>query len=83
MRRDREDRMQRMIHVSDLMIAYPELTSFRQLEALVEEVGASGEIHLYFDIKPEFVDTPRDWDMRLEVIFLSAQRRLGDGQDAA
>ncbi|KAA5602426.1 sulfur relay protein DsrC [Blastochloris sulfoviridis] len=62
-----------MIQISDLMIAHPELVSFRQLEALVEEVATSGEIHLYFDIKPEFADTPRDWDMRLEVIFLSAQ----------
>jgi hypothetical protein len=68
-----------MIQISDLMIAHPELVSFRQLETLVEAAAASGEIHLYFDIKPEFADTPRDWDMRLEVIFLSAQARPDAG----
>lgn len=67
-----------MIQISDLMIGHPEIASFSQLEMLVSVAAAAGEIHLNFDIKPEFADTPRDWDMRLEVAFLSAQVRLGD-----
>lgn len=58
------------------------MTSFAQLETLVEEAATFGAIHLHFDIKPEFADTPRDWDMRLEVAFLSAKAGIDGGQDA-
>ncbi len=63
-----------MVQVSDLMIQHPEATSFAELERLVIEAARSGEIHLYFDIKPEYPDTPRKWEMRLELAFYSAGR---------
>jgi hypothetical protein len=64
----------RMVQVSDLMIQHPEATSFAELERLVIEAARSGEIHLYFDIKPEYPDTPRKWETRLELAFYNAGR---------
>ena len=62
-----------MTRLSDLMIGHPELSSFGQLERLVAQLARNGEIHLYFDVKPEFPDTPRQWESRLELSFYAAQ----------
>jgi hypothetical protein len=61
-----------MAQVSELMIAHPEFQSFRQLEAAVIEVAKRGEIFLEFDVKPEYPDTPRDWEWQLESVFYRA-----------
>ena len=58
-----------MASISDLIIAHPEVTSFVELENLVVEAARQGEIHLYFDIKPEYPDTPRKWEQQLELAF--------------
>ncbi len=63
-----------MAQISDLMIGHPEATSFADLEQLVMEAARAGEIHLYFDIKPEYPDTPRQWETRLELAFYNAGR---------
>ncbi len=63
-----------MVQISDLIITHPEMTTFDQLESLVVEAARRGEIHLYFDIKPEFPDTPRKWEARLELLFHRAER---------
>ena len=55
------------------MIANPEMTSFEELEAAVVEAALAGEIHLYMDIKPEFPDTPRNWEQELELAFYRAE----------
>jgi hypothetical protein len=34
----------------------------------------SGYRFLQFDVKPEFVDTPRNWDLILEAVFYSGGR---------
>ena len=60
-----------MVQISDLIIAHPEITSFEQLEELVKEAARRGEIHLSFDLKPEYQDTPRKWQDRLETAFTS------------
>jgi hypothetical protein len=64
----------RMVQISELMIRHPEATSFADLERLVIEAASAGEIHLYFDIKPEYPDTPRQWEARLELAFYRAKR---------
>ncbi len=58
-----------MARVSELLIANPKMRSFEELEAAVVEAARSGEIHLYMDIKPEFPDTPRNWERDLEIVF--------------
>jgi hypothetical protein len=60
-----------MVQISDLIISHPEITSFSELEELVKEAARQGEIHLSFDLKPEYVDTPRRWQDKLETAFTS------------
>ena len=62
-----------MARVSELLIANPKMRSFEELEAAVVEAARSGEIHLYMDIKPEFPDTPRNWERDLEIVFTRAE----------
>ena len=62
-----------MAYVSELLIANPKMTSFTELEDAVVETARKGEIHLYMDIKPEFPDTPRDWEVQLELAFYRAE----------
>ncbi len=61
-----------MARVSELLIANPRMRSFEELEAAVVAAAISGEIHLYMDIKPEFPDTPRNWETELELAFYRA-----------
>jgi len=63
-----------MVQISDILIAHPELASFAELERLVIEAASAGEVHLYFDIKPDFPDTPRKWENRLELAFCYAPK---------
>ena len=62
-----------MARISELLIANPRMTRFEELEAAVVEAARSGEIHLYMDIKPEFPDTPRNWELELELAFYRAE----------
>ena len=64
-----------MVLVSELIIRHPEITSFAQFEEVVVAAARAGEIHLYFDIRPEYPDTPRKWQERLELAFCQAGRR--------
>ena len=62
-----------MARISELLIANPKMTSFEDLERAVVEAARRGEIHLYMDIKPEFPDTPRNWEKELELAFYRAE----------
>ncbi len=61
-----------MANLSDLIISHPEVRSYEDLEKLVIEAARSGMILLYMDLKPDFPDTPRDWQHRLEMLFYQA-----------
>jgi len=63
-----------LIRVSDLIIQHPEVRSFQALKRLVAEAAGSGYRFLQFDVKPEFVDTPRNWESALEVTFYRGER---------
>ncbi len=62
-----------MATLSNLMISHPEIQSFEVLERLVIEVAKSGEIFLEMDLKPDYPDTPRVWNTRLEAAFYRAE----------
>ncbi|MBZ0162196.1 MAG: sulfur relay protein DsrC [Notoacmeibacter sp.] len=62
-----------MANLSDLIISHPEVSSYEDLEKLVIEAARSGMILLYMDLKPDFPDTPRDWQHRLEMLFYRAE----------
>ncbi len=58
-----------MAKLSDLIISHQEVTSFAELEKLVAHAGESGLMHLEFDLKPDYRDTPRKWEWLLESAF--------------
>ncbi len=58
-----------MARLSDLIIQHPEVSSFAELERLVAAAADDGMIHLEFDVKPDYRDTPRQWAWRLEAVF--------------
>ena len=60
-----------MIPLSQILIQYHELNSFAVLLALVKNLGDHGLVLIEFDIKPDFKDTPRDWEARLEIAFIT------------
>jgi hypothetical protein len=55
--------------LSDLIISYPDVNSFDQLAELVVAAAQSGERFLEFDVKPDYRDTPRNWELKLEAAF--------------
>ena len=58
-----------MIWLSEILIEEYALASFNDLQAVVRQRAAEGERFLGFDIKPQFADTPADWESVLESIF--------------
>ena len=58
-----------MARLSDLIIQHPEVDSFDALENLVAHAGESGHMFLEFDLKPDYKDTPKKWEWRLEAAF--------------
>lgn len=58
-----------MAQLSDLIIGHPDVESFDGLVELVKHAGSSGIMHLEFDVKPDFRDTPRNWQWVLEGAF--------------
>jgi hypothetical protein len=63
-----------MMHLSELIIAHPEVSSFAELEELVVGLARDGQVLLYLDIRPEYLDTPRAWQERLERVFHRSER---------
>jgi len=58
-----------MAKLSDLIIGNPDVKTFEELEHLVQHAGANGIMHLEFDLKPDYRDTPRKWEWILEAAF--------------
>ena len=58
-----------MAQLSDLIIGHPEVETFDQLIDLVKHAGASGEMFINFDVKPDYRDTPKNWQWILEGAF--------------
>jgi hypothetical protein len=58
-----------MAQLSDLIIGHPEVTTFDELVELVRHAAESGQMFIEFDVKPDFRDTPRNWQWVLEAAF--------------
>lgn len=63
-----------MAKLSDLIIQHPEVTSFDALKRLVVAVARGDERFLEFDVKPDYRDTPRNWELKLETAFYWGDR---------
>ena len=57
------------VKISDIIIQYPEINSFRELLEAVRGITSDDVLFLNFDVKPDFQDTPRNWQWQLEAAF--------------
>lgn len=59
-----------MIYLSEILIQNPGLKSFDDLMVVITEVvKKTNAIHLKVDIKPNYQDTPANWEDRIEGAF--------------
>jgi len=63
-----------MAKLSDLIIANHDVVSFSELERLVAHAGESGIMFMEYDVKPDYRDTPKKWEWRLEAVFTRGLR---------
>ena len=57
-----------MLYLSEVLIQNPGLDSFEDLLQVIKQ-RAAGEIHLKIDIKPNYPDTPANWEDMIEGAF--------------
>ncbi len=57
-----------MLYLSEILIQNPNLDSFEDLVSTVKERSKS-EMFFRIDVKPQYADTPEDWEDRLEAAF--------------
>ena len=57
-----------MLLLSDVLIQSPDLQTLEKLLVVVRE-RAKGEMFFRIDVKPQYPDTPEDWEDRLEAAF--------------
>ncbi|MCP3670436.1 MAG: sulfur relay protein DsrC [Gammaproteobacteria bacterium] len=57
-----------MLYLSEILIQNPDLQSFEQLLSAVKERSKS-EMFFRIDVKPQYQDTPEDWEDRMEAAF--------------
>ncbi|HSO99914.1 MAG TPA: sulfur relay protein DsrC [Thioalkalivibrio sp.] len=60
-----------MLWLSEVLMQNHDLQSFEELLELVRQRAREGERFLSSDVKPQFPDTPPDWEERIEATFTS------------
>lgn len=59
-----------MLLLSEVMIAHTELDSFEDLVVVIKNIANSGNERFFrMDVKPDYGDTPDNWEDRLEAAF--------------
>ncbi|WP_457667849.1 sulfur relay protein DsrC [Thiolapillus sp.] len=58
-----------VLKLSNILISNHDLENFQELQELIQVFAQRGERFLQFDVKPEFPDTPENWEDRLEAAF--------------
>lgn len=58
-----------MLCVSEILLQHQEAECFAELIELVKEGARSGERFFEMDVRPEYGDTPDDWENQLEAAF--------------
>lgn len=64
-----------MLWLSEVLLQNPDVESFEDLKQVIAQRAAAGERFFRMDIKPPFVDTPPDWEDRLEAVFTSVVKQ--------
>ena len=62
------------IKLSDIIIQHPGINSFPELMEAVRLMSSEHMMYLNFDVKPDYRDTPRDWEWQLEGAFTGGKR---------
>ena len=60
-----------MLWLSEIMIQNPEMKDFEELKDEIKKRAGAGELFFRMDVKPQFQDTPKDWEDKLEAAFTS------------
>jgi hypothetical protein len=59
-----------MLRTSEVIIAHPEVDTFEHFIEVFKEVAKnSNERFLKLDVKPDYEDTPENWEDRVEAAF--------------
>jgi hypothetical protein len=59
-----------MLLLSEVMIAYTDIESFEDLVLVIKSIAKSdSERFFQMDVKPDYGDTPENWEDRLEAAF--------------
>lgn len=66
-----------MIYLSELLIQNAEIESFEGLLEVIKQQAQAGAIHLKIDIKPNYPDTPANWEDRVEGAFAGVHSVIG------
>jgi len=61
------------VKLSDIIIQNPDINSFPELLDAVRRMTSEHMLYLNFDVKPDYRDTPRNWQWKMEKAF-------GDGK---
>lgn len=57
------------VKLSDIIIQHPGINSFPELMEAVRMMSSEDMLYLNFDVKPDYRDTPRNWQWKLETVF--------------
>lgn len=57
------------VKLSEVIIQNPQINSFSELEDALRGITSEDMLFLNFDVKPDYRDTPRNWQWRLEAAF--------------
>lgn len=60
---------QNIIRLSDFIIGNPQVSTFQDLLKVIANQEKHGMILLQIDLKPDYPDTPRNWQDRVESTF--------------
>ena len=59
-----------MLLISEIMISNPQIDDFEELVVVLKAISdGSDERFFRMDVKPDYQDTPENWEDRLEAAF--------------
>ena len=59
-----------MLLISEIMIGNPQIDDFEELVVLLKAISDSSDERFFrMDVKPDYQDTPENWEDRLEAAF--------------
>lgn len=58
------------LNLSAIIIQNQHVNSFNELKEIVSEYASGEVVLLNFDVKPDYRDTPKNWQWQLEGVFM-------------